>query len=405
MCEADRVSKGSSVSDAVPHAETIGDAESLADPDERNDDGIPDTNVELGTEEALAQAMTLDVAYNSLETIRKVNLSVEFGKEVDETQCVTCLRADHLTKVVRSKFGQWMATKAASPCLACGTPVCKSHRAPDFWKQNIVICVECAHLFSIRHGIRHLLHSDDTSATQNQINYMLEVYDRALLVLSYSMQFIDGVVAALEGNTSRHNKVGLGSSATGVVAGGLGVAAACTILTPVGPPLLLASMLFGGGATAVNAGSEAVNYRCEPNKMADRILTLHTLAGCIARLPAAMDKEEESEEVTLKQNAGNSSTLHWARTAMNGLKPLTAGALSALSIVTEARELKMTVDKIRAGNPCEKARHLQSIAKDIHMLPGTNSLADLLCEALDRARERPPAAETATPEEVDHAAD
>ena len=46
-----------------------------------------------------------------------------------------------------------------------------------------------------------------------------------MLFLKFSIQFIDDVAIALEENTSRHNKVGLGSSATGVVAGGLGVAA------------------------------------------------------------------------------------------------------------------------------------------------------------------------------------
>ena len=110
------------------------------------------------------------------------------------------------------------------------------------------------------------------------------------------MQFIDEVALALEQNTSRHNKVGLGSSATGMVSGGLGVAAAATIFTPVGPPLLLASILFGGGATAVDAASEAVNYRSEPNKMADRILTLNSIINCISRLPTRMSRSVHARQ-------------------------------------------------------------------------------------------------------------
>ena len=46
-----------------------------------------------------------------------------------------------------------------------------------------------------------------------------------MLVLKFYFQFIDDVAMTLEENTSRHNKVGLGSSATGFLAGGLGVAA------------------------------------------------------------------------------------------------------------------------------------------------------------------------------------
>jgi hypothetical protein len=167
-----------------------------------------------------------------------------------------------------------------------------------------------------------------------------QVYDRALLILSYSIQFLDDVAVALKDNTSRHNKVGLGSSATGVMSGGLGVVAAVTIFTPIGPPLLLASILFGGGAAAADAASEAVNYRCEPTKMADRIITLHSIINCISRLPAMVDMEVAEDLDASPKEEGKQTALHWRRTAMNGLKPLTAGALSAISIVTEAREMK-----------------------------------------------------------------
>ena len=225
------------------------------------------------------------------------------------------------------------------------------------------------------------MHDEDSTEKKKRLNYMLEVYDRALLVLVYSTQFIDDVVIALKGNTSRHNKIGLASSATGIVSGGLGVAAACTIFTPVGPPLLLASILFGGGATAVTAGSEAVNYRGEPNKMADRIFILHSMVSCIARLPVVMEMEELREEEhlanCLNKDRGQ-SRLHLTRTAMNGLKPLTAGALSAISIFTEARELKNTIDKIRAGNHCEKAERLAGIKDEVKTIPSTDDLSNRL---------------------------
>lgn len=235
------------------------------------------------------------------------------------------------------------------------------------------------------------MHEEDPAEKKKRLNGMLEAYDRALLVLVYSTQFIDEVVMALQGNTSRHNKIGLGSSATGVVAGGLGVAAACTIFTPVGPPLLLASILFGGGATAVTAGSEAVNYRCEPNKMADRILTLHSVITCISKLPGIMDMEEQHEEelhASSFKRAPNQSRLHWRRTALNGLKPLTAGAFSVLSIVTEAREMKNTVDLIRAGNPCEKAERLAVIKDEVENLNQTEDISHQLSLISSRQEEK-----------------
>jgi hypothetical protein len=411
-----------------------------------------------GEAELIASAMTLEVAYQSLEMVRKLNLQVEFGKDVvDDSLCVTCLRtepkladAPPATSTSASRFGKWMTSSSASisdtlsqrkvtaaagiACFTCGSPVCKRHRSSDFGKQNIIVCSDCAHLFSTNYMIHHVVDvdhhhdnskigddeqvsiADDELDAKKRVNNMLDVYDRSLLVLRYSIQYIDEVATALRTNTSRHNRIGLGSSATGVVAGGLGVAAACTIWTPVGPPLLLASILFGGGATAVNAGSEAVNYRCEPNKMADRILTLHSIVSSIAQLPGVMDhrlmmrEERERQLQQREEEDGNAegagqpsdqrtialrnqiqdedqSRLHWTRTAMNGLKPLTMGALSAVSIVTEAREMKRAVDKIRAGNPCDKAERLLTVKDDIKHIPNTEDLAHQLHLILSRQKE------------------
>jgi hypothetical protein len=82
---------------------------------------------------------------------------------------------------------------------------------------------------------------------------------------------------------------------------------------------LLASILFGGaGATAATAGSEAVNYRCEPNKMADRVLTLHSIITCISQLPTTMEdddddpkmEEEEKDEDRVQKSLQNNKTFN-----------------------------------------------------------------------------------------------
>jgi len=354
-----------------------------------------------GEEVQAETTMSMDVAYKSLEMIRRVNLQVEFGKEVQDTECVLSLRqardtpTPSLSNESQSRFRQFWKEKTtfkASPCLTCGTPVSKPFRSPEFGRQNITVCVDCANLFSLNYLMKSIVHGDDDSGNsrKQKLNHMLEVYDRALLILTYSVQFIDEVALALEENTSRHNKVGLGSSATGMVSGGLGVAAAATIFTPVGPPLLLASILFGSGAAAVDAASEAVNYHCEPNKMADRILTLHSIINCISSLPDMIDKERNEEVEAVPKTEGGQRGLHWRRTAMNGLKPLTAGALSAVSIFTEAREMKNTVDKIRAGNQCEKAERLKEIKDEAILLPKTDILSKQLQGAIRRQKERVP---------------
>jgi len=338
--------------------------------------------------EIIAQAMTLDVAYKSLEKIRELNLQLEFGEpEMNKKECIRCKREPlTLNRGVQGRVQKLISSRRmVHPCLACGTPVCSGHRSSNFGKQDITICLDCAHFFSIDYIMKFIVNDLDEEVRKGRINGMLEVYDRAVVILKFSVQFIDDVAIALEQNTSRHNKVGLGSSATGVMAGGLGVAAAVTIFTPVGPPLLLASILFGGSATAVNASSEAVNYRCEPNKMADQILTLYSIITCISQLPATIDMDMEDKHIiAVPVKDDKQSSLHWKRTAMNGLKPLTAGALSAVSIVTEAREMKNTVNKIRAGNSCEKAERLRAIEKEAEDIIPTDILASQLVVTMNR---------------------
>ena len=150
--------------------------------------------------------------------------------------------------------------------------------------------------------------------------------------------------------------------------------------------MLLASILFGGGAAAVEAGSEAVNYRSEPNVMADRILTLYSIITSISKLPEMVDLEGTQDTKTIAPESETQTALHWRRTAMNAVKPLTAGALSAVSIFTEAHEMKNTVDKIRAGNPCEKAERLRKIKAEAESLSKTDDLSKRLNQAIERQR-------------------
>ena len=134
-------------------------------------------------EETRAQTMSLDVPYKSLEMIRKVNLQVEFGREVGDTECVLSLTQAIGTPEeapgTRSRFRQWVSDKTvskASPCLACGTPVSKAFRSPEFARQNITVCVDCARLFSIDHLMKKVVNAEeDTETRKKRINHVLEV--------------------------------------------------------------------------------------------------------------------------------------------------------------------------------------------------------------------------------------
>jgi hypothetical protein len=269
------------------------------------------------------------------------------------------------------------------------------------------------------------------------IDEMIGLYDRCLMLLRYSAQFIDTVATVLEQKKEQQNKIGLGSSGAGLVSGVLGVAAAATILTPVGPPLLIASLVFGGSASAVQTGSDALNYFSEPNKLADRILSMHGMVHSLLRVTGtlrdammrdhiridayAAKQESMTEQVqkTVEQNrvgvlavsnVGRSITLgglEWggavagAEASVVGARSATAftragtaaartmrfarfagGALSAAVLVMEANAIQNTLKSIHAGNPCEKATAIRNIAKELEegQLPTTASL-DEECQA------------------------
>lgn len=324
--------------------------------------------------------MELNVAYQALEHVRLANVAIEFGGQcIDEKQCVPCLREQSNQN---NKRRSWAAVRQrVNPCLTCGTPVCSTrHCCPDLSKEHISICNECSKFFSFDFLVAA---ADDSYNDRRELmNAMLDVYDRALLILQYSSQYIPEVVTSLQQNTKRNNRIGIGSSATGIVSGITGVAAAATIWTPVGPPLLLASILFGGGATAASASSEAVNYRSEPNQMANKIIVLHGMAHSISSLVMIYEGDDDGNGTGLLDDKTNkqghdepAAARNWTRATMNVLKPLTAGALSAASLVMEAKELQSTVQKVRAGNPCAKAETLKTIQRDIARLPETNFVA------------------------------
>lgn len=355
--------------------------------------------------EVQKSCMDLNVAYEALEQVRRANVDIEFGMSVPPCRCVPCLRENSTRQIGctsnsganRNAAGQsfrrlrqTLPRNKASHCLTCGTPVCPRHRCEAFRKENISICRDCSKFFSFDFIVESVMICDDSpSARKRLMGSMLDVYDRSLLILEFSSRYVDQIAEALENNTRRNDRIGLGSSATSFVSGLAGVAAAATIFTPVGPPLLIASILFGGGATAVSAGSETVNYHCEPNKMADRIIVLRDVVYSISRLVpsvgAAELHEVDSGDAMMRTASGGRSSSsmmpsrNWTRATANALKPLTAGALSAASVIMEAREMRTTVEKIRTGHPCEKAEALRAIREEMSTFPST-SLVSKECQ-------------------------
>lgn len=317
---------------------------------------------------------------------------------------------------------------SAVSCLICGNPVCSTHSSANFRKEGITLCLGCERLFELDFIIE-CVSTPDAAERAKRIDHMVDCYDRCQLLLKYSTQYVEQIAQSLEQQKEKQNRIGLGSSGVGVLSGVLGIAAAATILTPAGPPLLIASLFFGGGATAVQTGSEAYNYFSEPNKLADRIIALHGMVLSILRVTSTLRDammrdhirtdvfeaettsltdavqqklEKNKAGVLAASNVGRAATLGSVAgveagavasvstvasaevAAGAGARGATAlsragtaaartvrfarfagGALSAAVLVMEANALQATLKEIHNGSPCDKARHIRAIALEV----------------------------------------
>ena len=289
--------------------------------------------------------MELNVAYESLETMRKLNLEmtcqehfIPFTPQDLQTTCAVCLLAREPFPVRSSNSSNGEApdavpvppppkrslfaasssrqrnsatsppkqnsirqyheiakkyhrqAKVSPPCLICGTPTCPKHASVSFRQEGINMCGTCESLFGLSY-VTQILTCPDPQLRRRSLDQMIELYDRTVLLLRFmtTNQF-DEVCTVLQQSTIRKNKVGIGSSSAGIVSGVLGIVSAVTIFTPIGPPLLLASLVFGGSATAAQTGSHIRNsvVCSEPHRIADRIIALHGICWNILRVTGTL---------------------------------------------------------------------------------------------------------------------
>ena len=256
-----------------------------------------------------SQSMALNDAFLALEAMRKANLELELASmvgKVDHRICTQCLRAQWAKEERREAEGRARRTwkhnfarrRAAVPCLVCASPVCAHHQCPNFAKDKVTICSDCAPLFGVDF-IFDIVFNEDKKHRSACIDKVIDSYDRATLIIKYSCQFIDDIAKALRENASRDNTVALGSSGIGLMSGITGAAAAAVhiaaaaaagaaILSPAGPPLFIASLIFGGTAAAASTSSEAVSYYSEPNQMANRLMALHELINSLLQVTVVL---------------------------------------------------------------------------------------------------------------------
>jgi hypothetical protein len=392
-----------------------------------------------------AQAMELNVVYEALEQMRQLNLQVECqqrGIACNDSQCTACLLSLSKNKSrfprIQKLVDQHVSTKICSNCLSCGSPVCSNHASQQFRKESIPVCQSCEKIFTLDFVVECMIATDQNR--KQHIDHLVNVYDRILLLLRYSDQYIPQVSRQLEKSTVVQNKVGIGSSSAGIVSGVLGMAAAATILTPAGPPLLIASLLFGGTATTIQTGTEVKNYFSDSNQLADRVLALHGMLKSILKVTSTLRDallrdylrtdgvddsllKQHDHEIDLEKHKGTllaGLTVSRAGAASVELGALATaaevgaasrsarfftrggtqimrtarfarfagGALSAATLLFETKCMSDTIQSIRAGNPCEKARLLEEIQVELPNLPSTKRLDSELQNYLEGFAQR-----------------
>jgi hypothetical protein len=374
----------------------------------------------------------INASFEAYENMRKMNWEVEcneMGVPCDHTKCQQCVRENAQKERLGSNKSSssffssinvvsnpFQSKKKVDPCLLCASPACiPDHSSKSFAKDKITLCLNCEALFHYETIYKELANA---TTVRQRLEKLVEAYDRAFLVLRYSSQFIPTLVEQLHKEASHDDKVTLGTSSVGFLSGAMGFAGAATLLTPAGPPLLMASLVFGTGNAAVGMGYNTRRYwqnvqSASPTQVANRLLTLYgflqaameiivTLQEKLQADPAfdncspkkdassgnprnayleALSKSVEATKrtnTTLRVTNAAGYTASSSVFEMMGATPVIGQAFSAAMLVLDYQTATATLQQIRSGSVHEKAKVLQQNCdwSALSKLPSTTELEE-----------------------------
>ena len=278
----------------------------------------------------IRRAMTtqeLNADFEALEKMRKLNLEVECNENgiahCDHAECKKCLLLSSSANPPPTKMKTTISSflpsipnplaskKTIAPCLLCASPTCTKHASREFAKERVTLCVDCEGLFQ-----KEMLHQDlPRERLSGHLERLTDAYDRAFLLLRYSSQFVPPLVEQLHAEAARDDTVTFGTSSVGVVSGAMGFAGAAAILTPAGPPLLMASFVFGTGNAAVGLGYTANKHyhlRAGPTEVANKLIALfgflHAIMEAIVTLRERINADPTHANVSSSSSSSSSSS-------------------------------------------------------------------------------------------------
>jgi hypothetical protein len=127
-------------------------------------------------------------------------------KLVDHGQKQKPFEFPRIQKLVKEQRKRTLTSKATR-CLICATPCCSAHSSKTFRQESLTVCTDCEEVFQLDFVVDCLT---DRDKLPEHVERMVDLYDRAVLLLKYSSQHIPDIATQLEGTQERQNKVGLG---------------------------------------------------------------------------------------------------------------------------------------------------------------------------------------------------
>ena len=388
--------------------------------------------------------MELNVAYESLESMRRHNVQVACREKgircLHVDHCVTCLLGRRPITSPSNPFFRFcdfvedsIAPLCKSPpCLACGNPVCRKHCGPSTTANTATICASCDSLLCMDTVLTVLTQKGPDR--QQCLAQLVTLYDRCRLLL---VSTLPSTAQALRDAQGPYNRVGLTTGSAGLAAGVVGCLAAAAIGTPAGPPLLTASVVLGGSATLTATAADVHHHHVQGGAVAERLLALYAL---VTRIRDVMETVAEAVERDAQQAETPSTSTtksiptaapamlppldptavastatrtagHWAADWASRAGPtvakqsrvmgvLAGGALAAVTVVLEALTVRAIFTNICGGDPCAVADRLRAMEDAVlHEFPTTAALEQQSQQCIDTLERRQRAL---TREEVAH---
>lgn len=401
----------------------------------------------------------------AMEDMRKLNLEVELlqtrgiavpnasaNNESNEQSalwhkccCSACLlsgkgECGFTTNDVRLKIQGFFV----KPCITCGAPTCPKHTSKlklSASPQLNPVCTDCERLFTLHFVVDVLTASPAERPTL--ISRLVAAYNRSwtlfqLYYVHYNAAFNEDchmLADALHESQIQCHQLDVGGSSAGVLSGALGIAAAATVAVPVvGTPLLIASLILGGGAAAVQTTNHILHqHHFEPYQRACHILSLHSILQSILKVVQTLrdalvhdqirtsavplvDVEPLSElrrdhtqqalingfavgrcslagvELVTAITAADASGVAGATLVADvlpaaNLARFAGGALSAATVLVEAHVLTSNLQALRNGSPCAMAEALRTLDGRFPTAQRLNSECQSYLQSLAR-RER-----------------